>query len=110
WRGPRRHDDSLTVRDNMSGRAEGALSRSSAPGGPEAAATALDRAPATQVLHRRAVLPLDGVFERVRQPATERVAGHLGHAACRPDRDDQALVVERERAQRLAEHLGLEVV
>src|ERR671933_1485506 len=73
-------------------------------------ASALQDAPAAQVLDRLAVFPLDGVFEDVREPPAERVARHVGNAAPGADRDDKAFVVEREWLQRLPRELGLQVV
>src|SRR5919197_5907476 len=73
-------------------------------------ASALQDAPAAQVLDRLAIFPLDGVFEDVRESPAERVARHVGDAAPGADGDDKAFVVEREWLQGLPGELGLQVV
>src|SRR5437588_12560601 len=73
-------------------------------------ASALQGAPAAQVLDRLAVFPLDGVFEDVREAPAERAARHVGDAAPAADRDDKAFVLERERLQGLPRELGFQVV
>src|ERR1700732_2101341 len=45
--------------------------------------------PAAQVLHGLAVLPLDGVFEQVRQVPAGGDAGDVGDPVAGPDRDDE---------------------
>src|ERR671938_23582 len=73
-------------------------------------ASALQDAPAAQVLDRLAISPPDAFFGDVRERAAEPAARHVGDAAPGTDRDDKAFVVEREWLQRLARELSLQVV
>ena len=56
-----------------------------------------------------AVLPLDGVLEQVGHVPAAGDAGDVGDPAAGPDRDDEPLVVEGERLQRLASQLRIQI-
>jgi hypothetical protein len=58
------------------------------------------RVPSAQVLDRLAVLPLDGVLEKVSKSAAGGDAGDVGHAAACAHGDDEAFVMEGECLQR----------